>query len=205
MKYLNTDVELIVIDRLFLKKQTFNVYIRIIITSLNVRDLKIIKHKINEYVLIFICIYDKDNIINKKVRVCFMKEMHIIDDLKINIFINNNIDKFENIIIFIESYIAYIDYCDVIVSLKVKIIEIVIAKSVHLRKIIVILLRTNFSIEIHHLIVLNKKYFFELKKILNLIAYAYLINVFIKTILFYNKFNISMQVPRNYCLKKLLK
>ena len=167
--------------------------------------MKIIKHKINEYVIIFIYIYNKDNIINEKIRTCFIKKVYIINNLKVNIFIENNIDDLKDIIVFIKNYTTYIKNCNVIVFLKIKIIVIVVAKSIHLRKIIVILSKIKFSIEIYHLIVSNKKCFFELKEILNCIAYVHLINAFIKTILFCNEFNISMQISRNYRLKKLQK
>ena len=203
MKCLNIDAELTIIDRSFLKKQTFNIHIRIITTSLIIRDLKIIKHKINEYVIIFIYIYDKNNVIDERIRTCFIRKIHIINNLKINILIKNNINDSKDIIVFIKNHIAHINSCDVTVSLKVKIIEIVIAKSIHLRKIIVILLKIELSIKIHHLIVSNKKYLFESKEIFNLIAYAHLINAFIKTILFRNEFNILMQIPRNYRLEKI--
>ena len=188
-----------------MKEQTFDIHIRIMITPLTVRDLKIIKYKINEYALIFIYIYDKDDIINERIRACFIKKMHIIDDLKINIFIDNDINESENIIVFIESRIAHINSCDVIVFLKVKITEIVVTKSMYLRKITMISSRTKFSIEIHHLVVPNKKYLFESEEIFNLTAYTHLMNVFIKTILLRNEFDISIQISRNYRLERITK
>ena len=172
-------------------------------TFLIVRDLKIIKHKINEYVIILIYIYDKDDVIDEKIWACFIKEVHIIDDLKINILIENDIDGSKDIIVFIENCIAHINSCDVIISLKIKIIETVVAKSIHLRKIIVISSKIEFSVEIHHLIVSNKKYLFESEEIFNLIVYAHLIDAFIKTILLCNEFDISMQVSRNYRLRRI--
>ena len=121
--------------------------------------MKITKHKINEYILIFIYIYNKNNIIDERIRACFNKKVHIVDDLKVNIFIHNDIDDFENIIIFIESRIAHIDNYDVIVFLKFKIIETVVVKLMHLRKITIISFKMKSSIEIHHLTVFNKKIF----------------------------------------------
>ena len=203
MKCLNIDVKFTIIDHFFLKKQALKTHIRIMITFLTIQKLKIIKHKINEYVLIFIYIYDTDDVIDEKIQTCFIKKVYIVDDLKINIFIDNDIDDFENIIVFIEDRIAHIDNCDVIVSLKVRIIEVVVAKSVHLRKTIMISSKTKFSVEIHHLAVSNKKYLFELEEILNLIAYVHLMNAFIKTILFYNEFDISIQISRNHRLEKI--
>ena len=167
--------------------------------------MKITKHKINEYALIPIYIYDQNNIIDEKVRACYIKKIYIVDDLKVNILINNDIDDLKNIIISIESCIAHISNCNVIVFLKVKIIEFAIVKLVHLRKITMISFKTKFSVKIHHLIVFNKKYLFKLKEIFNLIAYAHFVNEFIKTILLRNEFNIFIQISRNYRLKRIMK
>ena len=202
---MNINVEFTIIDCSFFKKQASNIHIYIMIISFIVRDLKIIKYKINEYALIFIYIYDKDDVIGERIRACFIKEVHIIDDLKTNIFIDNDIDNFENIIIFISDRIAHIDNCNVTIFLKVKIIEIVVAKSVHVRKIILISSRTKISVEIHYLIVFYRKYLFELKKIFNLIAYAHLINAFIKVILLRNEFDIFIQISRNHRLERIIK
>ena len=205
MKCLNINAESIVIDRLFLKKQALNTYIRIMITFLIVEELSIIKYKINEYILILIYIYDKDNVIDERVQACFIRKVYIIDDLKINIFFDNDINNSKDITIFIEDYIAHINNCNVTISLKIRIIEIAIVKSVYQRKIIVILSKSKFSVEIHHLAVFNKKYLFKLEKILSFIVYVHLINAFIKTILLRNKFNISMQISRNDRLRKITK
>ena len=204
MKCLNIDAEFIVINRFFFKEQISDAYICIMITFLIVRDLRIIKYKINKYILIFIYIYEKDNIIDERIRTCFIKKVYIINDLKFNIFIDNDINESEDIIIFIENRIAYIKSCDVTVFLKIKIIEIVMTKSIYLRKIIVISFKTRISIKIDYLIVLYKIYLFESKKIFNLIAYAHLINAFIKTILLCNEFDIFVQIFRNYRLKKFI-
>ena len=155
--------------------------------------------------MIFIYIYDTDDVIDEKIRTCFIKKIHIVNDLKINILIDNDIDDSENIIIFIEDCIAHIDNCDVIIFLKVKIIETVVAKSIHLRKITMISFKTKLSMKIHHLIVLNKEYLFESKKIFNFTAYAHLMNEFIKTILLHNEFDIFIQISRNHRLKRITK
>ena len=193
------------INRTFFKKQTSNAHIRTMITSLIVRDLKIIKHKIDEYVIISIYVYDKDDVIKKSIRTCFIKEMHIIDDFKINIFIENDVDESESISIFLNNKTTHINNYKIIVSLKVKIIKIIIDKSVHLRKTTIISFKIELLIEIHHLAVQDRKYLFKLKKISNLTTYAHLINAFIKIILIRNEFNISIQIFCNYRLKRFTK
>ena len=104
------------INRAFLKKQASDVYIRTIITSLTICDLKIIKHKTDEYVIILIYVYGKDDVIEKSIRACFIKKMHIINDLKINIFIENDVDESESISIFFKNKTTHINNCEVIIS-----------------------------------------------------------------------------------------
>ena len=123
------------------------------ITSLIVCDLKIIRYNINEYIIISIYVYDKNNIIKKSIRAYFIKEMYIVDDFKINIFIENDVNEFESILIFLNNRTMYINNYKIIISLKVKIIEIIIDKLIHLRKTTIISFKIELLFEIHHLIV----------------------------------------------------
>ena len=57
--------------------------------SLRVKGLSVIMHKTNQYVLISIYVSDiKDDI---KILYRIIKEIHLIDDFKTHIFIENNI------------------------------------------------------------------------------------------------------------------
>ena len=170
-----------------------------------VRDLDINKHQIRKYALIFIYIKGK-NEKEKTIRACFHKEIHIIDDLKINMLIDNDIMKSKNINVSLNKRIAYIENCKMIVSIKIKSFEILIIKSVHLRKITIISFHSKISMKIHYLIVFDFRIFsFKFDEINLLIIYAHLINAFINEILFRNKFNRFIRVPRNYHLKKFIK
>ena len=131
------------INRVFFKKQILNACICIMITSLIVYDLKIIKHKNDEYIIILIYVYDKDNIIEKLIRTCFIKEIHIINDFKIK--------KFENISISLKNKTTHINNCKMIILLKIKIIEIIIDKSVYLRKTTIMLFKIELLIKVHYL------------------------------------------------------
>ena len=92
-----------------------------------------------------------------------------------------------------------------IILLKIKIIEIIIDKSVYLRKTTIISFIIKLLIEIYYLAVQNRKYLFKSEKISNFTIYAHLINVFIKVILIRNEFNISIQIFYNHRLKRFTK
>lgn len=68
-----------------------------IITFFIIRDLNIIKYKINEYVLLFIYIHEINNKIKKFVRVYFLFKIYIVSNFKANILINNDIINLKNI------------------------------------------------------------------------------------------------------------
>ena len=92
---LNINVDVILIDKKFLKFQTFDTQIRIIIIFLTIRELNINKYQSVKYVILLIYIIDKNNV-NNDVRTCFRRKAHVVNDLKINIFIKNNVIDVEN-------------------------------------------------------------------------------------------------------------
>ena len=64
--------------------------IKTILKSFRVKDLNVIMHKMNQYILILMYVsgVKKDNI---KILYRIIKKIHLIDDFKTHIFIENNI------------------------------------------------------------------------------------------------------------------
>ena len=172
--------------------------------SFTVRDFDINKHQTNEYALIFIYIKGKDES-DKTIRACFRKKVHIVNDLKTNMLIDNNIMKSKNINVSSNKKTAYINNCHITVSMKIKLFEATVFKFVHLQKITIISFYLKILMKIHHLIMFNfRNFLFELNEINSLIAYVHLMNAFIKTILLQNKSKHLIKISRNYRLKKLI-
>ena len=71
--------------------------IRRIILSLRIKDLRLIIYNINKYVLILIFI----SIVKNDIKVLYyiFREVHLINDLKAYILLDNNIIKLEKIIL----------------------------------------------------------------------------------------------------------
>ena len=189
------------IDRQFLKSQVFDVHLRIMIISLTVRDLSTRQHKTNEYVMILIFMIDI-NVVDEIVRAIFRREIHVVDDLKTNILIDNDIMSSKDIFVDSKKHSTNIENCKIIVSMKVKSFDAIISKSIHLRRIILILSRWEILVKIHYLAVFDKDYLFELENISHLIAYAHLVNVFTKTIILRNELNKFVQMSRNHRLNR---
>lgn len=105
-----------------------------------------------------------------------MREIYLIDNLKINMLIENNLIDFEKIVIDVASKFAHIDNCDVIVNLKVKITRIVVHERIYVKKVVNVLLRSKITISIHYTSISKDRNFLFESNELNLLLYAYLIN-----------------------------
>lgn len=88
-------------------------------TSLNVRDIDTHNHESNEYVIVdfyFNEMNEQDNF----ARAHFRREIHLVDDLKANVLIENDILDFEDIVIDFSTKIATIKSCEIIIFVEVK-------------------------------------------------------------------------------------
>ncbi len=87
---LDTNCSVTFADRNFIKIHAAHYIIRRMITLLNVRNLEINKHKTFEYIIA--SIYFAEKIAQKKfIREVIRRKMHLMNDFKINMFIENDI------------------------------------------------------------------------------------------------------------------
>ena len=136
-----------------------------------------------------------------------MREIHLINDLKINMLIENDILKSEKFYINLENNIVYIDNCDIFVFVNVKRRSSSQNHLIHIIKITVISPRSKIAIFIHHIlndIFNDRNYLFESEK-LNLIMYAHFMNAIIKVVLIRNDTKQVVQIFRNTRLDRLMK
>jgi hypothetical protein len=95
---LDTDCSVTLTDRNFIKIHESHYIIRRMTISLNVRELRINKHEISKYIIVNI--YFAEKIIEEKfIRKVIRRKVHLIDDLKVNMLIENDILESENIFI----------------------------------------------------------------------------------------------------------
>ena len=66
---------------------------------MKVNNIDFIALFINKYILIDFFMSNK--IDNKAITVCFIRYIHIVNDFKINLFLNNNILKLKNIVLYV--------------------------------------------------------------------------------------------------------
>ena len=186
--YLNIKIDIILVNKQFFKQKTFNVLIRIIIFLIFVRDVKANKYSFNKYIItnMYIFNYNKNDVV---VKAKIIQKIHLINNLKINIFFNIDFIESKKININIFNKTTYINNCNITALLKIRTLRIIVQISIYARKIIVVFSYTKIILSIHYTIILNNRNFFFESKKLNFLLYAYLINSNSKHILIRNENN----------------
>lgn len=117
---INNDTFMSLINRKFFTNKSSQIFIRRMITLNNVRKIEIKLHDRFFYVLLNFYISEK-MIDERNVLTHFNKEMHSIDNLKINVFINMNIMKSKRIKLNFEIFFLIISICENFkVSIQIK-------------------------------------------------------------------------------------
>ena len=187
---LDIDVEIILCDRQFFKKQVSNVFIKIMITFISVRDLDVDKHMTIEYVILFMYFFDQKNDVTIKAKI--IRKIHLIDNLKINMLLSNDVIESKKIDISISNKSIYIDNCEIIASFEVRTSRAIVQISVHARKTTVIFSHNELIFSMHYTIVsFDWDYLFESNEF-NFSLYAHLIDSIFKHIVVRNE-NVEIQ------------
>ena len=173
-------------------------------TSLiTVRDLETVKHTTDKYVCCFMFFFEKDKN-DHSVFIEIVREIHLIDNLRINFFIDNDILEFEFIDIFTSINTAIIKSCDVIVSIVIKFKSSRQTRVIHAISSQKVSSHSKLTISIYKIMISKRDYIFESKKIINLAVYAHIIDNEIKAILIRNDGDKAMKISRNFRLKNLI-
>lgn len=200
---LDTKADVTLIDMNYFKKKFKNISIRTMTSFITIRSLKIIKHTTNKYVYCFMYFFEK-NKNNQSVFVEIVKEIHFVDNLKINIFINNDILDSKLIDIFNFISTASIKNCNIIIFIIVKFKSSRQSWVIHAIRSQKILSHFEFTISIPKIVTSKRDYIFKSKKIKNLAVYAYIIDNNIKAILIRNDDDKTVNILRNFRRKNLI-
>ena len=115
---IDTKIEIILSDTKFFVEK-FKAFVRIITIFITVQDLDAQKHNIDKYAIAFMYFADTDDK-KRKVKTLITKKIYLIDNLKTNMLINNDILRFKFIDISIFTKSTNVDSCKVIVFIKLK-------------------------------------------------------------------------------------
>ena len=198
---LNTEIDVTLADEKYFRTKFKNVSIRIMTISIIVRELKVIKHTINKYACCFMYFAEKKD--DRSIFVEVIKEIHLMKNLKTNLLIENDVLNSELIDISTFTNSVFIESCEVIISICIKIRSFFQIRAIHAINT-VISSRSKLAISIHKITTFERNYMFESKEIKNISIYAYIMNVDTSSILVRNEEDKSIRISRNFCLSDLI-
>ena len=199
----NSKTEITLSDIDFFKKQTKNlVFIRIMIISITIRGLETNKHITDRYAMISMYFKEKDKQGNE-IRAVITRKIHLINDLKANILLENDVLDSELFDIFMSKSTAYIESCDVTISILITNQRSFKTKSVHSTKIKIIASNSEQLIFIHKIFASDRNYLFESSQTANVSVYAHMLDNDINSILIRNNCDRSIKISRNFKLSML--
>ena len=209
--YLNNDYIMSIIDKQFFRKTLSNCQIRIILIFVMIREIDVVQHVSSNYVIFDLWLFDEK--FNDLAIIHIIKKIHLIDELRINMLLNMNIQKFENMTIFISKRRLLIDNCVEffvvvdIVSIDKRVdrlirIKRVISLSSHSIINVFVQIRDNFCLSFDKDYMFHSKVNFELKSKKN--VYFHIVNVNIFMIQICNIIDETYIISRHVKLNRVL-
>ena len=198
---LNINVDVSLINRTFFKIQTSNIFVRITIFFLQIRDLNTNRHQTWKYVVCNIYLSKSKN--DKNVISFIQREVYLMNNFKINMLIDNDIIDFEQFIIDIKIKQIVIKNIDVSIFIEIKSTKMSFQRLVHLKKTVIISSYIEMIVSIHNVnLFVFRDFLFESKNT-KLIMYVHFIDVNIIAILIRNDKNVFVKISRNYRLNRV--
>ena len=149
-----------------------------------VREIKNNIYEINKYILYKIYLFNEKN---KTKRIIIIKttlrEIYLVNILAANMLLRNDILVLKEIDLLFFKKIAYIDSCNIDISIEVQFKESLIRRVINLKKITIILLHLNVTVIIHYLDLSNRDFLFKSRDNSILSLYTKMINKNIEAIL----------------------
>jgi hypothetical protein len=201
---LDTDCSVTLTDRNFIKMHEAHYSIRRMIISLNVRELEINKHEIWEYIIAIMYFLGKINQ-DKFIREVIRREVHLMNDLKVNMLISNDILRPEGIFIDEVNVKVIIASCQhMIISIEIRTLtKEMINKVLHARSITIISSYSMTIISIHRSNLSSDRNFLFESADLIISMYAHTLNDFINGVMIKNEFSKSIKILRNARLETI--
>ena len=106
-------------------------------SSLKIHEIDFIKYKTIEYIITNLY-FSKMNSQKNKVLVYFRKKIHIVDNFRIKLLINNDIINFENIIVDVINKNAFIKSYKIKIEISARSRDEFIKKKIHIKSITLI-------------------------------------------------------------------
>ena len=165
------------------------------------------QHQIVDYVIVFMYFIDEKN--DKSTKIMIRRKIYLINNFKINIFINNDVIDSKRWNINLNKKQIFIENCEIVVSIDIqrRLINQSQYKSIYIIKVIIMSLNSKMTIFIYHFIdaIFNDKIFFFEFNDINFTMYVYFINSLTQIIVIRNNNLKVVKISRNFRLKYLTK
>jgi hypothetical protein len=197
---LNTDTEASLTNRSFVLKRLSKAHIHLMTSFLTIRDIESNIHEIKKYVNFSIYLLIKDDS-NKMTKI--HRKMHLIESLKANMLIDNDILESKEFIINVQEKKTIIRNCqNLIIDVKIHQRESFVRRNVVSQFAIVISSESYVKIfyKIKDLLS-NRDFLFESFSEVSVSIYAHVIDVRITDVIIRNESAKSMKISKNFKLE----
>jgi hypothetical protein len=143
--------------------------------SLTVRKVSEVTHTTKEYILVSIY-FSKTSDSNKSVLIKIVREIHIIENLKANMLIENDVLDSEEFVLDVSNKSVYIKSCNIIIELKIRSRETFFRKNVVVESIITISSRQEQRISVNMSLSEDRDFLFTFFKNAIVTLYYHLVN-----------------------------
>ena len=195
----DTKCETTLENRQFVKIKCFNAEIHTMTILLRIREIDAITHETNEYVRILILFSDTK--FEKQVLTRIIKKIHLMNEFKVDLFIENDFLKSENCTINISNKKTSIVNYDVDINLSIKQREFYVKRNTHAMKTIMISSKTKIKVSTKFSIFDDRNFVFELINEVNFILFYHIIDFYTNDIIVRNDFSNIVKGLKHFCLK----
>ena len=173
-------------------------------TLINMQDIDDKHHDARKYVKLKMYFASSNNY------VCIERELHIVNNLSVKIFIDVNIMISEKMNISIKCGTIIINACEnmiVLISIRVK--DQTVHTSIFNKKRIVVLIHTMMLIDVVDTsiklnLLCDRNFMFKSEALNKLSVYTHIIDANITSVFVQNDFNQSIMLPRQACMNKII-
>ena len=191
-------------DKKFIINKLTDLQIQTMTTSLKVRDINFITHEINEFVMISIYFLDT-NKFEKSALANITRKIHLIDDLKINMLIENDILELESFIIDVSKKTTTINNCEIIIDLFIRQRDLFVRRNILSNHRIIVSLDSQARISFDYNISEERNFLFELSIESDCTMFHHLINSYISEVVMQNDSSRSVIIFKKFCLRSVSK
>ena len=187
-------------DREWISRDIPNAKVHLMANPLRVRGIGSNTHETKEYILVPFYMPASKASDGTSVLACITREIHIVDGLKANMLIRNDVLGPEEFVIDINKKKAYIGSCDVNISLQVRPRGTFIRKTVRTKSAVTVTPGAELKVPVNMILPADRDFLFEPTDKANVTLYYHLVDALTAEIVVRNDSPIPVELPRKFRL-----